>query len=109
MPGFRDRWLFRPKEGGAKIEVRVKPRLLMTNGLALRDSAISGLGPSLLPDWLIDDDLEAGRLVDLFPAHHAAVVDAPTGAWLVYPSRSYVPAKVRVFIDFVRRAISSSP
>jgi DNA-binding transcriptional LysR family regulator len=106
LPGFRDRWLFREDAGGAKSEVRVKPRVLMTNGLALRDSAIAGLGASLLPDWLIDDDLAAGRLVDLFPEHHAAVIDAPTGAWLVYPSRSYVPAKVRVFIDFVRRSMA---
>jgi DNA-binding transcriptional LysR family regulator len=105
MPGFRDRWLFRPVGGGAKVAVDVKPRVLMTNGLALREVTLGGLGASLLPDWLVGDDLAAGRLVDLFPRHEVAVVDAPTGAWLVYPSRSYVPAKVRAFIDFVRRAI----
>jgi DNA-binding transcriptional LysR family regulator len=105
MPGFRERWLFRPIDGGAKLGVDVKPRVLMTNGLALREVTLGGLGASLLPDWLVGDDLAAGRLVDLFPRHHIAVGDAPTGAWIVYPSRSYVPAKVRAFIDFVRRAI----
>jgi hypothetical protein len=44
-------------------------------------------------------------LVDLFPRQHAGFVDAPTGIWLVYPSCSYVPAKVRAFIDFVRHAM----
>jgi len=86
----------------------VKPRVLMTNGLALREVTLGGLGASLLPDWLVGEDLAAGRLVDLFPRHHVAVGDAPTGAWLVYPSRTYVPAKVRAFIDFVRRAIRES-
>ena len=105
MPEFRERWLFRSSEGGAKLAVTIKPRVLMTNGLALREVTLAGLGASLLPDWLVGDDLAAGRLVDLFPRHDVAVVDAPTGAWLVYPSRSYVPAKVRAFIDFVRRAI----
>ena len=105
MPEFRERWLFRPSEGGANLAVTIKPRVLMTNGLALREVTLAGLGASLLPDWLVGDDLAAGRLVDLFPRHDVAVVDAPTGAWLVYPSRSYVPAKVRAFIDFVRRAI----
>lgn len=105
MPGFRERWLFRPRDGGAQFAVSVKPRMLMTNGLALREVTLGGLGASLLPDWLVSQDLAAGRLVDLFPQHDVAVVDAPTGAWLVYPSRSYVPAKVRAFIDFVRRAI----
>jgi DNA-binding transcriptional LysR family regulator len=105
MPGFRDRWLFRPRDSGDQFAVNVKPRVLMTNGLALREVTLGGLGAALLPDWLVGGDLASGRLVDLFPRHDVAVVDAPTGAWLVYPSRSYVPAKVRAFIDFVRRAI----
>jgi DNA-binding transcriptional LysR family regulator len=105
LPGFRDRWLFSRTDDGPKIEVRVKPRILMTNGLALRECTLAGLGAALLPDWLIEDDLAAGLLVDLFPRQHASFVDAPTGIWLVYPSRSYVPAKVRAFIDFVRQAM----
>jgi DNA-binding transcriptional LysR family regulator len=108
MPGFRDRWFFRSLDDGARFGVNVKPRVLMTNGLALREVTLGGLGASLLPDWLVGEDLAAGRLVDLFPRHHVAVGDAPTGAWLVYPSRTYVPAKVRAFIDFVRRAIRES-
>jgi DNA-binding transcriptional LysR family regulator len=28
-----------------------------------------------------------------------------TAAWLVYPSRAYVPFKVRVFIDFLKNSI----
>jgi DNA-binding transcriptional LysR family regulator len=105
MPGFRDRWFFRAGEGEPKVPVAVKPRLLSTNGLALRDCALSGLGVTLLPDWLIGDDIAEGRLVDLYPDYEVAVVDAPTGAWLVYPSRSYVPAKVRAFIEFMRGAV----
>jgi DNA-binding transcriptional LysR family regulator len=106
MPGFRDRWLFRRTGGGSQIAVTVQPRLLLTNGLALRECALAGLGVSLLPDWLIGDDLAAGRLVDLYPEHDVAVVDAPTGAWLVYPSRSYVPTKVRAFIELMRTSCS---
>jgi len=108
MPGFRDRWFFRSLHDGVKFGVSVKPRVLMTNGLALREVTLGGLGACLLPDWLVGEDVAAGRLVDLFPRHQVAVGDAPTGAWLVYPSRTYVPAKVRAFIDFVRRAIRES-
>ncbi|NEQ25124.1 MAG: LysR family transcriptional regulator, partial [Microcoleus sp. SIO2G3] len=32
--------------------------------------------------------------------------DFSTAAWLVYPSRAYVPLKVRVFIDFLKNSIS---
>ncbi|HEU5294885.1 MAG TPA: LysR family transcriptional regulator [Burkholderiaceae bacterium] len=109
LPGFRDRWTFGRSEDGPMTVVTVKPRLLVTNGLALRECTLGGMGATPLPDWLIDDDLAAGRLVDLFPRHHVAFADTPTAIWLVYPSRSYVPAKVRVFIDFMRKAISTPP
>jgi DNA-binding transcriptional LysR family regulator len=105
MQGFRDRWFFTHPEGGQKTAVTVKWRVLSANGLALRECALSGLGFALLPDWLISDDLATGRLVDLFPQHEVTIVDAPTGVWLLYPSRTYVPAKVRSFIDFMREAM----
>jgi len=35
----------------------------------------------------------------------ANLKDAIEG-WLVYPSRAYVPLKVRVFIDFLKSSIS---
>ena len=108
MQGFRDRWFFTHAEGGQKTAVTVKWRVLSANGLALRECALSGLGFALLPDWLINDDLATGRLVDLFPRHEVTIVDAPTGVWLLYPSRSYVPAKVRSFIDFMREAVRVS-
>lgn len=107
LPGFRDRWVFGRSEDGPKTVVHVKPRVLITNGLALRDCTLAGMGATPLPNWLIDEDLAAGRLVDLFPRHFVAFVDAPTAIWLVYPSRSYVPAKVRVFIDFMREALGA--
>ncbi|MEY2883943.1 MAG: hypothetical protein RL490_1667, partial [Pseudomonadota bacterium] len=30
-----------------------------------------------------------------------------SGAWLLYPSRSWLPAKVRVTIDFLRERLSA--
>lgn len=86
----------------------VKWRVLSANGLALRECALAGLGFALLPDWLISDDLPTGRLVDLFPQYEVTIGDAPTGVWLLYPSRSYVPVKVRSFIDFMREAMRAS-
>ncbi|HVY63431.1 MAG TPA: LysR family transcriptional regulator [Gammaproteobacteria bacterium] len=104
MRSFRESWLFQ-LDGGPLVPVAVNPRLLSANGLALRDLVLTGLGFALMPDWLVSDDLAAGRLVDLFPRHEVKVADAPTGVWMLYPSRSYVPAKVRAFIDFMRSAV----
>lgn len=68
----------------------------------LDDAALAGLGPALLADRLIGSNLKAGRLVDLFPDHDVAANSFETAAWIVYPSRSYLPAKTRVMIDFLK-------
>jgi DNA-binding transcriptional LysR family regulator len=34
-----------------------------------------------------------------------AAISFDTGAWLVYPSRAFLPNKVRVAIDFLRREL----
>jgi DNA-binding transcriptional LysR family regulator len=108
LAGFRDCWRFAPRAGGPTLEVPIQPRLQTTNGLALCELALAGVGPTLLPGWLVDNDVRAGRLVDLYPQHVVAVSEAPGGAWIVYPSRSYVPAKVRVFIEFLRESVTVS-
>ncbi|NKC31125.1 LysR substrate-binding domain-containing protein [Falsiroseomonas selenitidurans] len=60
------------------------------------------MGPALLPDWLIGDDLTSGRLVEPFSALRATATDFETGAWLVYPSQDWLPTKVRATLNFLR-------
>lgn len=102
LPEFRTRWLFRNQTGEVS-EVAVDGDLVVSNALALRDCALAGMGPCLLADWLVDEDLAAGRLVDLFPKHRVTATDFETAAWLLYPSRTYLPNKVRATIDFLKR------
>ena len=65
------------------------------------------MGLALLPNWLIDEDLQAGTFINVFPDYEVTATDFSTAAWLVYPSRAYIPLKVRVFIDFLKNLISS--
>lgn len=102
LSGYRSSWRFRARGGGAEEEVPVAPGLVISNAAALRDAALQGLGPALLADWLVGGDLASGRLADLFPGHDVTATEWETGAWLVYPSRAYMPQKVRVLIDFLK-------
>ena len=63
------------------------------------------MGLALLPHWLIDEDFRAGTLVKVFSDYDITATDFNTAAWLVYPSRAYVPCKVRVFIDFLKQSM----
>ncbi|KIC46229.1 LysR family transcriptional regulator [Tateyamaria sp. ANG-S1] len=100
LPEYRTEWRFR--QGSAETVVGVDGPLLISNALALRAAAREGLGPALLADWMTDGDLERGTLVDLFPEHEVTATTFDTGAWLLYPSRAYLPTKVRAVIDFLR-------
>jgi DNA-binding transcriptional LysR family regulator len=101
LPGFRSCWKFRNGAGGT-IEVPVRGSVVMSGALALRTLALTGMGPALLADWLVGDDLASGRLLDLFPGYRVAATTFETAVWLLYPSRSFLPGKVRAMIDFLK-------
>jgi DNA-binding transcriptional LysR family regulator len=55
---------------------------------------------------LIDSDLRSGRVLNLFPRLQVTATDFDTGAWLLYPSRRYLPSKVRCVIDFLKQEVA---
>ncbi len=105
LPDYRTRWRFRRGQGAA-FDVPVTGSVVIANALSLRRAALDGLGPVLLADWLVLDAIGAGELVDLFPDHDCTATEFDTGAWALYPSRSFLPRKVRVMIDFLRTCLS---
>lgn len=102
LPEFRSRWLFRDQAGDVGV-VPIDGEVVISGSLALRECARNGMGPALLANWLIDDDIAQGRLIDLFPNYRVTATDFETAAWLLYPSRTYLPNKVRVMIDFLKK------
>ena len=58
----------------------------------------NGAGLSVLPDFMVAEDLAAGRLVRVLPGWTMPA----GGVYAVYPSSRYLPAKVRILLDFMR-------
>ena len=56
----------------------------------------------MLADWTVSRDMKIGTLVPLFRDLEASISGFDTAAWVVYPSRKYVPARLRVFIDHLK-------
>ena len=104
LPGFRTQWRFRDAAGAVEA-VDVKGWLVLSTALALHRAALDGLGPALLPDWLVDRDLNAGRLVDLFPDHEVTANQFDSAVWLLYASRSWLPRRVRAVVDFMKARV----
>lgn len=104
MHGYNAGWKFRTN-GKPEFVVPVAGHLYVSHGMTMTACAVSGLGPSLLPDWLCRQELDAGTLVDLFPNYECTPSEFETSAWLIYPGREYIPAKLRVFIDFLKEEV----
>jgi DNA-binding transcriptional LysR family regulator len=77
--------------------VKLNPVLRSGNETLLHMAALEGMGLAFLPKWLVTADIAAGRLEHVMPGHIVFVGKL----FAVYPSRKYLSAKVRTFIDFV--------
>lgn len=105
LPGQDSSWHFRTGLG-EEAHVPVTGSVVISSPLALREAARAGLGPALLADWLIEEDLVAGRLVTLFNGWEATATGFDSGAWALYPSRSYMPTRLRIILDFLKKHLS---
>ncbi len=105
LAGFRSKWIFKDHKEGLS-EIPVHGQTVISSAIALQHYAIAGMGLALLPNWLIESDLQAGTLVNAFPNYAVTATDFNTAAWFVYPSRAYVPLKVRLFMEFLKNSIS---
>lgn len=78
-------------------ELHMRPVLLSANETLLYYATREGLGLSFMPDWLVAEDLAAGSLEPALPRHLWPAITLHA----VYPNRSFLPAKVRAFLDFL--------
>ena len=92
-------WVMHDRAGHEERAV-LNENMVLNDPAAMREAAILGLGVTLLvlPD--VVTHIQRGELVRLLPDWQA---DAGPIS-LYYPSRTLMPAKTRVFIDFVVEA-----
>jgi DNA-binding transcriptional LysR family regulator len=79
----------------------IKPRLCTDSVYATRQAALAGFGATLISAWIVADDIEKGRLIQLVPQWQG--ISLPV--YLVYPYARFYPAKLRRFIELMRKAM----
>jgi len=92
--------------GGAAGAVRVTGRYACDNWEVLREWALAGLGVALKSTWDVRQHLEDGSLVPLFPGY---TFGSDVAIYAVYPHRRHLPAKTRVFIEFLAESFGPEP
>ncbi|MFC1749054.1 LysR family transcriptional regulator [Pseudomonadota bacterium] len=94
-------WCFQKE---AKIEtVQVTGNYQVNNGEALREAILQGSGIGRIPTFVAGPEIASGRL-DVVLSDYTM---PPKTLYAVYPKRQHLPAKVRLFIDFVVECFGS--
>jgi DNA-binding transcriptional LysR family regulator len=99
----RDEWEFAGPDG--PVRVTVNAGIHANNGDTCRLAALDHQGVILQPTFLIGEDLKRGSLVELMPEFRAIEL----GIFAVYPTRKFLPLKVRCLVDFLAAAFRNSP
>lgn len=84
--------------------VEARGRFSINNGDFLCKLAIAGEGIALLPRFIIDEELRAGKLVEVLPGWNTPEI------WLTlyYPPYEQLPLRVATFSDFFEAFIKES-
>ncbi len=87
--------------GEEVMTIRPHARFTADSGQALAAAAVAGLGVALLPDFIADEHIAAGRLVVVmedFPMPPAAL-------FLVRPPAPRTPRKIALLAEFIRQRL----
>ncbi len=86
-------------------EIEISGPLSTNNGEVLKEAAIQGVGITMLPTFIVQDALQDGRLKSILPSY----CPEPFGLYAVRLSRYFTPARVRLFIDFLKEQFDGKP
>ncbi len=95
-PHNNDVWRLEGPNGA--MTIKPMGRLVTNSSEVIREAVIAGQGIALRSTWDIGPELKSGQLVQVLPAYEGSRGVALSA---VYPSRQFLPAKIRLFIDYL--------
>lgn len=88
------------------LTVSVKGNYKVDLAEAVRDAVISGWGIGYLASYLLQDEFQNSKLIQLMPDWKLGQV---MPFYAVYPKREHLPRKTRIIIDFIKKKIGQPP
>lgn len=99
----RNNWAFLDDDG-KEITVPVTGVFEVNSPEVAKRAALGALGIAMVPEFSVEREIREGRLISLLDNR----TPAGGGVYAVYPHRRLVPAKVRVFVDFMAKWFRSN-
>lgn len=97
--------IFLPDKTGEYQPYELERTHITDDGEAMLGMCLDGMGFAQLPHFLAKQGLQSGTLVSVYPSFRPPQPD--NGVFAIYPKRDYLPARVRVFIDFMTQALEA--
>jgi DNA-binding transcriptional LysR family regulator len=99
-------WPMRETKNGTEREFPVSGNFVADNGELLYQMALEGVGIMRLADFMVADDVAAGRLVLLLEEFNPRQ-DVPM--YMVWPPQRFEPPRLRAFIDYMVELFTPGP
>ena len=97
-------WRLQGPEGITSL--RLSGEIKTNSGDVVHQALLAGCGISLRSTWQVRDDLLSKKLVQILPQYS----EAPgVAVYAIYPDKQYIPARLRVFIDFLADIYGPTP
>lgn len=103
-PHNNDPWRLEGPDG--PVSMRPAGPLHTNSSEVVREAVLGGLGIAQRSTWDIGPELADGRLVQILPDY---TTSRSVAVHAVYPSRQFLPAKVRLFIDYLSDLYGPAP
>ncbi|MCC8401415.1 LysR family transcriptional regulator [Paraburkholderia sp. MMS20-SJTN17] len=89
--------------GSESCSLELEPVFLTEGGASIREAVRMGLGLAVLPEWFVEEDLLAQRMVRVLPKWRPK----PWSAQIVYPAQRRMPLRVKAFVDFATQYMAT--
>ncbi len=96
-----DPYSLRLRKANAEQTIRIAPTLDSNDGQVIRGAALAGLGLLIQPLYIVQGDISAGKLVPVLMDWELPLLTMN----IAYQNRVRLPAKIRVFSDFLVKHI----
>ncbi len=89
------RWDYAAPDGSTG-SITMKGHIRCNNADMMRAAALAGMGVGLFPDFMVKQEVAAGKLTPLFP-HYKTLPER--NIYAVFPHQRYLSTRVRAFVD----------
>lgn len=91
------------EDKGTELALNPGQQWIVDDGEALAKLCAQGVGLTQIPHFIAKKAVESGEIIPVMPFYRTKHF----GIWAIYPEREYLPAKIKVFIDFLQKEIKA--